>query len=68
MTLQVLFDTGGANSVKNLKIGGISREIDKLDAEQCSRGWRYESCHHFRLENSIYFSKGKLWGMRKEMC
>ena len=53
MTLQVLFDTGGANSVKNLKIGGISREIDKLDAEQCSRGWRYESCHHFRLENSI---------------
>ena len=63
MTLQVLFDTGGATIQSK-----ISREIDKLDAEQCSRGWRYESCHHFRLENSIYFSKGKLWGMRKEMC
>ena len=69
MTLQVLFDTGGATiQSKTWKSVEISREIDKLDAEQCSRGWRYESCHHFRLENSIYFSKGKLWGMRKEMC
>ena len=37
-------------------------EIDKLDAEQCSRGWRYESCHHFRLENSIYFSGREIVG------
>ena len=40
----------------------ILREIDKLDAEQCSRGWRYESCHHFRLENSIYFSGREIVG------
>ena len=36
--------------------------IDKLDAEQCSRGWRYESCHHFRLENSIYFPGREIVG------